>query len=70
MDISTVRLLTIHLPSLLPPSTTQLDVTHSTKIAALIGLGLLYHGSTHRCGSLSDFFTLRRNYFRPPSYLI
>lgn len=48
MDINTVRLLTIHIPSLLPPSTTQLDLTHSTKIAAIIGLGLVYQASSHR----------------------
>ncbi|XP_067942249.1 anaphase-promoting complex subunit 1-like [Watersipora subatra] len=48
MDIATVRLLTIHTPSLLPPSSTRLDIAHSTKIAALVGLGLVYYSSAHR----------------------
>lgn len=48
MDMSITRLLSIHIPALLPPTSTELDVPHNIQVAAVIGLGLVYQGTGHR----------------------
>ncbi|KAJ8250814.1 hypothetical protein COCON_G00227360 [Conger conger] len=48
MDMSITRLLSIHIPALLPPTSTELDVPHNVQVAAVVGLGLVYQGTGHR----------------------
>uniref|UniRef100_A0A6I8P4H6 Anaphase-promoting complex subunit 1 n=1 Tax=Ornithorhynchus anatinus TaxID=9258 RepID=A0A6I8P4H6_ORNAN len=48
MDMSITRLLSIHIPALLPPTSTELDVPHNVQVAAVIGIGLVYQATTHR----------------------
>ncbi|XP_017288052.1 anaphase-promoting complex subunit 1 isoform X2 [Kryptolebias marmoratus] len=48
MDMSITRLLSIHIPALLPPTSTELDVPHNIQVAAVIGIGLVYQGTGHR----------------------
>lgn len=48
MDMSITRLLSIHIPALLPPTSTELDVPHNVQVAAVIGIGLVYQGTAHR----------------------
>ncbi|KAL2083271.1 hypothetical protein ACEWY4_021044 [Coilia grayii] len=48
MDMSITRLLSIHIPALLPPTSTELDVPHSVQVAAVVGVGLVYQGTGHR----------------------
>ncbi|XP_069743780.1 anaphase-promoting complex subunit 1 [Narcine bancroftii] len=48
MDISVTRLLSIHIPALLPPTSTELDVPHNLQVAAVMGVGLVYQGTAHR----------------------
>lgn len=48
MDMSITRLLGIHIPALLPPTSTELDVPHNVQVAAVIGIGLVYQGTGHR----------------------
>ncbi|KAM8852237.1 anaphase-promoting complex subunit 1 isoform 1-T1 [Synchiropus picturatus] len=48
MDMSITRLLSIHIPALLPPTSTELDVPHNVQIAAVMGIGLVYQGTGHR----------------------
>uniref|UniRef100_A0A672TUV9 Anaphase promoting complex subunit 1 n=1 Tax=Strigops habroptila TaxID=2489341 RepID=A0A672TUV9_STRHB len=48
MDMAITRLLSIHIPALLPPTSTELDVPHNVQVAAVIGIGLVYQGTAHR----------------------
>ena len=48
MDVATTRLLSIHLAALLPPTSTELDVTHNVQVAAILGVGLVYQATAHR----------------------
>uniref|UniRef100_A0A672FMK0 Anaphase-promoting complex subunit 1 n=1 Tax=Salarias fasciatus TaxID=181472 RepID=A0A672FMK0_SALFA len=48
MNMSVTRLLGIHIPALLPPTSTELDVPHNVEVAAVIGIGLVYQGTGHR----------------------
>ena len=48
MDAGIAKLLSIHVPSLHPPSSTELDVPSNIQTAALLGLGLLYQSTAHR----------------------
>ncbi|XP_053169492.1 anaphase-promoting complex subunit 1 isoform X1 [Hemicordylus capensis] len=48
MDMSITRLLSIHIPALLPPTSTELDVPHNVQVAAVTGIGLVYQGTAHR----------------------
>lgn len=42
------RLLSIHVPSLYPPESQDMDVAPRLQTSALIALGLLYCGTAHR----------------------
>ncbi|XP_078728043.1 anaphase-promoting complex subunit 1 isoform X4 [Lampetra fluviatilis] len=48
MDMAVTRLLAVHLPALLPPSTTEMDVAHGVQVAAAMAVGLVYQGTAHR----------------------
>ncbi|XP_077585962.1 anaphase-promoting complex subunit 1 isoform X1 [Stigmatopora nigra] len=48
MDMTTTSLLSIHIPALLPPTSTELDVPHNIQVASVIGIGLVYQGTGHR----------------------
>jgi len=48
MDITTTKLLSIHVAALLPPTSTELDVPHNVQVAAVLGVGLVYMGTAHR----------------------
>ncbi|OWK53409.1 Anaphase-promoting complex subunit 1 [Lonchura striata] len=48
MDMAITRLLSIHVPALLPPTSTELDVPHNVQVAAVVGIGLVYQGTAHR----------------------
>lgn len=48
MDSSLVKLLSLHIPSFHPPSSTDLEVEISVQTASLIGMGLLYMKTAHR----------------------
>eukprot|EP00520_Triparma_pacifica_P000379 CAMPEP_0118642732 /NCGR_PEP_ID=MMETSP0785-20121206/5991_1 /TAXON_ID=91992 /ORGANISM="Bolidomonas pacifica, Strain CCMP 1866" /LENGTH=1040 /DNA_ID=CAMNT_0006534301 /DNA_START=27 /DNA_END=3146 /DNA_ORIENTATION=- len=47
-DPSVSKMLCLHIPSLLPPPFTDMDVSSVAQIAAVAGVGLLYQGSAHR----------------------
>ena len=48
MDISTTKVLSIHVPALLPPTSTELNVPHNVQVAAVLGVGLVFQGTAHR----------------------
>lgn len=48
MDISTTKVLSIHVPALLPPTSTELNVPHNVQVAAILGVGLVFQGTAHR----------------------
>ena len=48
MDATVHRMLTLHVPSLLPPAAQEVDTPPLVQTAALVGVGLLYMGSAHR----------------------
>ena len=47
MDTSAVKVMSIHVEALLPPTSTELDVPPVVQVAAVMGIGLLYQGSGH-----------------------
>jgi hypothetical protein len=47
-DPSVSKMLCLHIPSLLPPSFSSIDVSAPAHAAAVSGIGLLYQGSSHR----------------------
>jgi len=48
MDMTTIKMLSIHVAALLPPTSTELDVPHCVQVAAVLGIGLVYQGTAHR----------------------
>nr|CAD7457684.1 unnamed protein product [Timema tahoe] len=48
MDMSTTKLMSIHVEALLPPTSIELDIPQNIQIAALVGIGLVYEGTAHR----------------------
>ncbi|KAJ2719890.1 Anaphase-promoting complex subunit 1, partial [Coemansia sp. Benny D115] len=49
MDASVSKILSLHIPTLLPPGSSELMLlSHGTQAAAILGLGLLYMGSQNR----------------------
>ena len=48
MDILVTKKLATQLEALLPPTATELPLSHNTQVAALMGVGLLYSGTGHR----------------------
>ena len=47
MDLATMKVLSIHLPALLPPTSEELNVSHNAQVAAILGVGLVYQGTGH-----------------------
>ena len=48
MDVLVTKKLSTQLEALLPPTATELPLSHNTQVAALMGLGLLYADTGHR----------------------
>ncbi|GAB1607743.1 anaphase-promoting complex subunit 1-like [Argonauta hians] len=48
MDQNITKVLSIHVPALLPPTSTELNISHNTQVAAVLGVGLVYQGTSHR----------------------
>ncbi|KAG9285902.1 hypothetical protein G9A89_013327 [Geosiphon pyriformis] len=48
MDTQTTKFVGVHVPALLPPKSTSLNVSALTQTAAVLGIGLLYLGTCHR----------------------
>lgn len=48
MDENVAKLLSVHVPALHPPSSADLDVPQVLQTSAVMGLGLLYQGTSHR----------------------
>ncbi|KAK3580765.1 hypothetical protein CHS0354_023054 [Potamilus streckersoni] len=48
MDFATTKILSIHVPALLPPTSTELSVAHNIQVSAVMGIGLVYQGTGHR----------------------
>nr|XP_022911717.1 anaphase-promoting complex subunit 1 [Onthophagus taurus] len=47
-DVNIARMLSIHSEALLPPTSMEMEVSHNSQIATLLGIGLLYQGTAHR----------------------
>lgn len=48
MDLTTTKLLSIHIEALLPPTALELDIPQNIQISSIMGIGLLYQGSAKR----------------------
>ncbi|KAI4480329.1 hypothetical protein M0804_010327 [Polistes exclamans] len=48
MDVSMTKLLSLHVETLLPPTSIELNVPQNVQVAALMGVGLVYQGTAHR----------------------
>nr|XP_033324577.1 anaphase-promoting complex subunit 1 [Megalopta genalis] len=48
MNVSMTKLLSLHVETLLPPTSIELSVQHNVQVAALMGVGLVYQGTAHR----------------------
>lgn len=49
LDSTVSRMLLLHVPSRLPASCPELELSPTVQSAALLGTGLLYQESCHRC---------------------
>ncbi|KAK7469621.1 hypothetical protein BaRGS_00036350 [Batillaria attramentaria] len=47
MDLATTKILGVHVPALLPPTSTELNIPHNVQVAAVLGVGLVYQGTGH-----------------------
>ena len=47
MDLATTKILSVHVPALLPPTSTELNIPHNVQVAAVLGVGLVYQGTAH-----------------------
>jgi len=48
MNVSMTKLLSLHVETLLPPTSIELNVQQNVQVAALMGVGLVYQGTSHR----------------------
>lgn len=48
MDPNVSKMLVMHIPYLLPPSLPEMEVASVVQMAAVMGVGLLYQGTSHR----------------------
>ncbi|XP_046664707.1 anaphase-promoting complex subunit 1 isoform X3 [Homalodisca vitripennis] len=48
MDLATTKMLSLHVESLLPPTSVELDIAQNVQVAALLSIGLVYQGTAHR----------------------
>jgi hypothetical protein len=49
MDATTSKMLFLHVPARHPSTYPEVEVSQLVQSAALLGVGLLYRGSCHRC---------------------
>ncbi|CAL1529435.1 unnamed protein product [Lymnaea stagnalis] len=47
MDQTVTKALSVHVSALLPPTSMELNIAHNTRVAAILGVGLLYQGTGH-----------------------
>ena len=47
MDVNMTKMLSVHIPALLPPTSTELNIIHNIQVAAVVGVGFLYQGTAH-----------------------
>eukprot|EP00794_Sanderia_malayensis_P020226 gene20226-22202_t len=47
-DANTYKLLAVHVDALLPPTALEVNISHSAQVAAILGTGLLYLGTSER----------------------
>ncbi|XP_035824384.1 anaphase-promoting complex subunit 1 [Aplysia californica] len=47
MDLTVTKALSCHVSALLPPTSTELNIAHNIRVAAIMGVGLLYQGTGH-----------------------
>ncbi|KAK0047655.1 anaphase-promoting complex subunit 1 [Biomphalaria pfeifferi] len=47
MDQTVIKALGVHVSALLPPTSVELNIAHNTRVAAILGVGLLYQGTGH-----------------------
>ena len=47
MDLATTKTLSVHVPALLPPTSTELNIPHNVQVAAVLGVGLVYQATAH-----------------------
>lgn len=43
-----MKMLSIHLPAMLPPTSTELNLSHNVQVAAILGVGLVFQGTGDR----------------------
>lgn len=48
MDVRTTKILSVHIESLLPPTSIELDIVQNIQVAAILGIGLVYQQTAHR----------------------
>ncbi|XP_071565069.1 anaphase-promoting complex subunit 1-like [Temnothorax nylanderi] len=48
MNVSMTKLLSLHVETLLPPTSIELNIQQNDQVAALMGVGLVYQGTAHR----------------------
>lgn len=48
MDVSMTKLLSLHVETLLPPTSIELNIHQNVQVAALLGVGLVYQQTAHR----------------------
>lgn len=48
MDVAMTKLLSLHVETLLPPTSIELNVPQNVQVAAIMGVGLVYQGTNHR----------------------
>lgn len=47
MDINVTKALSVHVSALLPATSTELNIAHNIRVAAIMGVGLLYQCTGH-----------------------
>lgn len=43
-----IKTLAIHVEALLPPTSMEIDIPQTLQVAGLLGIGLVYQGTSHR----------------------
>ncbi|KAG5439906.1 hypothetical protein PCANB_000188 [Pneumocystis canis] len=64
MDPTITRLLSVHVLALLPPGSSELNLSTLTQTAGILGIGLLYYNTQHR--RMSEVLLTEISRFSPP----
>ncbi|EMR11760.1 hypothetical protein PNEG_00192 [Pneumocystis murina B123] len=64
MDPTITRLLSVHVLALLPPGSSELNLSTLTQTAGILGIGLLYYNTQHR--RMSEVLLMEISKFSPP----